>query len=660
MAAAGPAALCPDLADGETAIVSAGAADSAARLAARGRTVLRLRPGILHTPPFSACAPWASATIVGGARGGRTLPGAAERALGAGIAPALARRAAMLSDHIVAARIGGTCWADEPNVAQLPQVRPRDGLVLAQAGRDPAATRRMIEAVASQQDVSRIVLLLHAPDPRMSAPAAALGINVLAGPHDPWPLLDRASELHLCDGSAIGFLGLLTGCSVHCHRAAWLSGWGLTEDAPDVRPRGVRRSLTDLAAAALIVGTTYANPFTGEAMQAEAAADLVAEWRRVGDANRAIGSLTGMQFWKRRRIAEFLHTGVRAPRYHATAAAAVADARAAGGAVASWSSRMPRGLVQSAADAGVNLVRVEDGFIRSVGLGSNFLPPCSIILDSRGIYYDPAQPSDLEHLLATTEFDSALLARARRLIDRMIREGVTKYNIRGGAKPAFPAGRRRVLVPGQVANDLSVRLGGAGIADNGELLRRVRAENPDAFVIFKPHPDVDAGHRPGAVPDAQVLTLADVIVRDVSMARLIDSIDEIHTITSLAGFEGLLRARKVVTWGQPFYAGWGLTRDMAPVPRRQRLLTVEQLAACVLLLYPRYVDPVTGMPCPVEILMDRLAEPRHWRPGMLARLRQAQGLGLRRAKATWRTVLRSTGLSAVVRRGADEKAGGGR
>jgi capsular polysaccharide export protein len=284
------------------------------------------------------------------------------------------------------------------------------------------------------------------------------------------------------------------------------------------------------------------------------------------------------------------------------------------------------------------VVRVEDGFIRSVGLGSNFLPPCSVILDSRGIYYDPTCPSDLEHLLATAQFDPGLVARADRLVERLIRERVTKYNVGAGDQLHFPPGRRKVLVPGQVANDLSVRLGGAGIADNAELLRRVRADNPDAFIVYKPHPDVDAGHRPGAIPDADVLRIADAIVRDVSMATLIEAIDEVHTLTSLAGFEALLRGRKVVAWGQPFYAGWGLTTDMAPIARRRRRLTVGQLAAGVLLLYPRYVDPVTGLPCPAEILMDRLADPAVWRPGLLARLRRAQGLGLRRITTMWRAI----------------------
>jgi capsular polysaccharide export protein len=572
--------------------------------------------------------------LIGGARNGRVVPGAAEQSLLAGIEPAFARRAAVLADQLVNSRIGGTCWANAPKLAGT-------GLTLIQASADGAATTRMLHAMSGRADPARVILLLREDSPspltvQLVATAAGLGFTALMGPHDPWPLLDRCAELHTADGSAIGFLALLTGHPVHCHGPAWLAGWGLTRDQPGVPARTERRNLTELAAAALLTGATYANPFNGQAIAAEAAADIAAEWRRVTDSNRAIGSLTGMQFWKRRRMAQFLHTGVRSPRYFSKARGAVAEAARLEGAVAVWSSRMPGDLRRLAATRGVPVVRVEDGFIRSVGLGSNFLPPCSIILDSRGIYYDPSKPSDLEHLIATVTFDHALVGRASRLIQRMVRDGVTKYNVGANDPPAFPPGRRRLLVPGQVANDLSVRLGGAGIVGNDELLRRVRVANPDAFIVYKPHPDVDAGHRPGSVPDHDVLRIADIIVRDVSMAVLIDAVDELHTLTSLAGFEALLRGKRVVTWGQPFYAGWGLTDDMAPVPRRTRRITVEQLAACVLLLYPRYVDPATGMPCPVEILMDRLTQSEHWRPGPLARLRQIEGAGHRRVATFWR------------------------
>ncbi len=207
--------------------------------------------------------------------------------------------------------------------------------------------------------------------------------------------------------------------------------------------------------------------------------------------------------------------------------------------------------------------------------------------------------------------------------------------------PQLPAGRRVVLVPGQVADDLSVRLGGGAIQSNLALLQAVRGAAPDAHILYKPHPDVDAGHRQGAIPDAQVLEIADGIVRGVPMAALISAVQEVHTLTSLTGFEALLRGRTVTCWGQPFYSGWGLTRDMAPMLRRTRQLTLPELAAGVLLLYPRYLDPVTGMPCPAEVLLDRLSDPALWRAGPLVRVRRAQG-----RVARWMSRIAAAGTAA--------------
>ncbi|MCY1540147.1 Capsule polysaccharide biosynthesis protein [compost metagenome] len=61
-------------------------------------------------------------------------------------------------------------------------------------------------------------------------------------------------------------------------------------------------------------------------------------------------------------------------------------------------------------------------------------------------------------------------------------------------------------------------------------------------------------------------------------------------MTSLSGFEGLLRRKKVVVYGRPFYAGWGLTEDRDFEPGRRRKLSLEELIAGTLLHYPIYWD----------------------------------------------------------------------
>lgn len=257
----------------------------------------------------------------------------------------------------------------------------------------------------------------------------------------------------------------------------------------------------------------------------------------------------------------------------------------------------------------VQVVRVEDGFLRSVGLGADLVHPLSWVLDSRGIYYDSTRPSDLEYLLLNHEFTPELIARASRLRRRIVEHGLTKYNI-GADKWKRPAGARRlILVPGQVESDASIRFGAPGIHSNMGLLQAVRSANPDACVVYKPHPDVVAGLRAKGSGEDKAFRWCNEVVTDANMGSMLPTVDEVHVITSLAGFEALLRGKTVVCYGQPFYAGWGLTRDTMQVPRRSiRRLTLDELVAGTLILYPTYVSRMTGQVTTPEQALDELLD----------------------------------------------------
>ncbi len=497
-------------------------------------------------------------------------------------------------------------------------------MVLIEAATDGAARLLWTRALRSH-DAARLALVLRRPDTALATDAIKAGSTVITGPCDPHVLLPSLWAVYADAMTDLVVLALLAKRQVDL---------GADSQVLDAHHR-------ERVIALIVEGTRYRDPFTGVDSTAAAITDLLVEWRRVIVANRGVAVCAGMSLWKRRRITQFFATANAAagPPFRRGAAAVLREARRRDGAIAAWSTRLPAGLADAAARGGIALHLVEDGFVRSLGLGSDLLPPASIIVDGQGIYFDPSRPSDLETLLATTIFNDALRARGRRLVDALTASGVSKY-ASGGAPPAldFPTGRRVLLIPGQVADDLSVRLAGGGaIADNLALLRRVRADNPDAFLVYRPHPDVDAGHRPGAVPDHIAASLADRVSRGGAIAALLSRVDEVHTLTSLAGFEALLRGRRVVTYGQPFYAGWGLTIDHAPPqPRRGRRLVLEELAAAALILYPRYVDPVTGLPCPPETLLSRLGDPSLWRPTWLMRLRRLQGRA-RRSVSEWRS-----------------------
>jgi capsular polysaccharide export protein len=486
------------------------------------------------------------------------------------------------------AHVGGTFWA-----------RPVDTerrLLLIRA--------RSIDDIPTVSDtlgdVDRTNTLWFLPDtaPKAATKARVWPGAVLFGDVDPWSVLNNDMCLVTHGDDEWLALAHIAGCQVQILSPG---RFGSPRDTVAERRGRIVSHLTH---------TSYRDPFTGEATGIESAIAQLADWRRAFDANRTIAAACGIAWWKRREIAHFLGLPDKAPRFFRSERRAIAHAARHGEAIAVWPSRISAHLAEVARKRNVPLVRIEDGFVRSVGLGSNLVPPSSIAVDRLGIHYDPTQPSDLETLLAQAQFSPALLARARELRRTILEGGISKYG--ADSKQALPArqvGRRLVLVPGQVEDDMSVRLGGGGLCSNLELLRRTRALEPNAEIWFRPHPDVDAGHRKGAVPDEDALNHADRIVRGGGMAALLDQVDSTHVLTSLTGFEALLRGRDVTCHGTPFYAGWGLTRDIGLVPaRRGRSLTVDQLVAAVLILYPRYLDPVTGLPCPPETLIRRMTD----------------------------------------------------
>jgi capsular polysaccharide export protein len=613
---------------------------------------LRLAEGLLRAPRRGRASPPCLSVLVRDA----AVAGTPNRILAdrGWETPALLRRAAAARRALVAARVGGSWW--HGGAGELPAGGGH--AVVALLDGDCATTpadavvRAMLDrAFAAHPSGPLVVLAPGASGRRFGASlaaAAARGAAVIDRPLDPWLVLDRAARVYSAGGE-IGFLALLAEVPVAAFGSAFYTGWGVTEDAPGTPQHGLRRTVDEIFAGACLLATRYRDPFRDVATNFEEALSIVAEWRRLDDANRRIAACVGMSFWKRRRIVEFLRSSAGVPVFCRTASDALAVARRGPGApraVAGWASRLPQGFADPAARDGVPLIRVEDGFIRSVGLGSDFLPPASLVCDSRGMYFDPRVRSDLETLLSETAFPPALIARARHLAAALVARGITKYNLTGsGASLDLPPGRRRILVPGQVEDDLSLRFGGSEVCTNLGLLAAARGANPEAFILYKPHPDVAAGHRKGAIPEAAARNFADLVVRDASTAALLALVDELHTMTSLAGFEALLRGKRVVVYGRPFYAGWGLTDDKVSVARRRRLM-LDELVAGALILYPRYLDPLTRLPCGPEVIIERLDHPELWRAGPLVLGRRLQGAVVRHLRDA-RAALSFAGLAPL-------------
>lgn len=467
---------------------------------------------------------------------------------------------------------------------------PALALVDAALAASPRNLHAFIARVLAQAPEGRIVAAGAEGCPAVAGAPARL--RVLQEPVDPWTLFRTASRVYVAHWSS-AVEARLAGAEVACVEA------GATAPCD-----------ADLFGARYGAGLHWFDPWTRRPIAFGECVERVAWLRDRFVANDRPTVLVGISRWKRPALDVFT-TGPHGPPVHAmTAEDAVATATSRRGRVLAWATRMPEQLAGRCAEAGVPLARIEDGFLRSVGLGASLQPGASIVVDDRGIYYDPRTDSRLAVILRTTRFGSDLVARAAALRRLVIERRLTKYNVGLADAAAWPSDRRIVLVPGQVQDDASVLHGSPQVRSNLDLLRAARGRNPDAFLLYKPHPDVEAGFRPGAIPEAEALGLADRIVGGLSIVDLLDRAHHVETMTSLAGFEALIRGLSVAVHGRPFYSGWGLTEDLAPGADRGRHLALDELVAGTLLLYPLYIDPMAMKPCSAEQLLDRLSAAR--------------------------------------------------
>ncbi|TDK51604.1 capsular polysaccharide biosynthesis protein [Antarcticimicrobium luteum] len=484
------------------------------------------------------------------------------------------------------------------------------------SGADAARFREMLVFAQLEHPGMPVVIKTH-PETQAGYRPGHFGpqdandrVRLLTDPANPWALLDGAVGVYTVS-SQMGFEAILAGHKPRIFGKPFYAGWGLTQDEDPVPRR--QRSLTraQLFAAAMMLYPTWYDPCRDRLCELETVLGTLEALTRAWREDRRGWTASGMRLWKRRPLQAMFGREKRM-----IFSDDPAQAEATGRRRMVWASR--------ATDEDKDAVRVEDGFLRSRGLGADLVPPLSLVADDLGIYYDPRRPSRLEHLIAaraTLRADQH--ARAERLIAALTGAGLSKYNLSGKTYDLPPG--RRILVPGQVEDDASIRTGAGTVNTNLALLRAARAANPDAVIVYKPHPDVEAGLRQGA---ADPEGLADVTVPHADPAALLAQVDELWTMTSLMGFEALLRGVQVTTLGAPFYAGWGLTRDLGEIPaRRNARTTLEGLVHAALIDYPRYRDPVTGLPCPVEVIVERLVKDEIPRPALANRtLSKLQGL----------------------------------
>ena len=499
--------------------------------------------------------------------------------------------------------------ADDPLLSGPPLVIVVDQISgdksVAAGGCGPETFAAMLDAAVAENPGAKVIARVHPVEGRGSRRghlrplAKARGIEIFDRNISLMSLARHARRIYVAT-SLSGLEGLIAGAQVTCFGLPIYAGWGLTDDRQSCPRRTARPSLEALVAAIYLRYLRYLSPLDDTPCSALDVARLLAAHRRRDAETEGVTHLLGVHRWKDFHVEPFVKGRRTRLTYTMEPDVALERQHKEGGRIVAWASREPEGFEGRCAAQGAPLQRMEDGFIRSVGLGANLAPPSSLVIDQHGIYYDPGRPSDLEHILQTAQFTPAMLAQAAELRALLIRLGLSKYNVGSAEVAELFAGagdRARVLVPGQVANDASVVRGGGQIRGNLELLKAAREARPDAFIVYKTHPDVEAGLRPGAIDAEEVRRYADAIAYKASIASLLDRCQEVHTLTSLSGFEALMRGLVVETYGLPFYAGWGLTNDRESCERRRRTLALDELVAGALLLYPRYVHRPSLAPC---------------------------------------------------------------
>lgn len=439
----------------------------------------------------------------------------------------------------------------------------------------------------------------------------------------PMSLLAQMDKVYVVT-STMGFEALLAGKQVVCFGVPWYAGWGVTDDrckdSSAWLRRTQKRSVHELFVAAYIHYTRYLDPVTHKRGSIINVINWLVRQKKIANqmhgadrCKRVIG--VGFRRWKAVNLKPMLGLHPELVQFVSNASCLEELSLQAGETIVSWGAVPPPVLSAIAQEKQLKLMHLEDGFIRSVGLGSDLIRPQSLVLDERGIYFDATRSSDLEHMLSMREFTTEDIQRAQQVRAFIVEHGITKYNL----EPRRPvqwlsSGRLVVLVPSQVEDDASIRLGCTSVRTNLDLLAAVRAARPDAYIVYKPHPDVLSRNRKGRVALAAAYQYADHVESGVSVVSCIEACDEVHTMTSLSGFDALLRGKKVVTYGQPFYAGWGLTEDRAEnataFARRNRLLTLDELVAGALLHYPIYWDWDLKGYTTCEAVLNRIVEQR--------------------------------------------------
>ncbi|NPA11420.1 MAG: capsule polysaccharide transporter [Epsilonproteobacteria bacterium] len=254
---------------------------------------------------------------------------------------------------------------------------------------------------------------------------------------------------------------------------------------------------------------------------------------------------------------------------------------------------------------------LEDGFIRSVGLGVEGYPAFSIVEDDAGMHYDANKETRIERILKEYDFknDTSLMQTAKDALYLIKKHKISKYNNAPLTLPPLKKGKK-VLIIAQTAGDNSLKYGRAYEFDPKDIILSALDENPNSTVYVKIHPDALTGKRKSSIDVDLAKKYCEVITQNTNPIMLLEEFDKVYTQTSQMGFEAALLGKEVVTFGMPFYAGWGVTKDKLTNKRRIRKLTQLEIFAAAYILYSSYYNPYEKRECDIIETIEEIARRR--------------------------------------------------
>ena len=281
--------------------------------------------------------------------------------------------------------------------------------------------------------------------------------------------------------------------------------------------------------------------------------------------------------------------------------------------------------IEMALTTDTKLLIAEDGFIRSINNFVNKTIPSkyrnSISFTFSNLpHFFADEITTLEYMLNNEKLklDNKQIERAKYLIDKIIKNKISKYNHQPIYKPEIGKNKNKVLVIDQSYGDMSISYGWANEYTFKNMLEVAIKENYNADIIIKTHPDALVKNSERAkcyysLDDLEIYERRENIYlmsEEINPISLLEIVDKVYVCTSQLGFEALMMGKEVHTFGMPFYAGYGLTIDYQKCERRKNNRTLEEIFYITYINYSYYVNPEKEERCEIEEAIDYLIKLR--------------------------------------------------